>query len=142
MPRRNVKRVVGVEGLEEFIRDLGLAPAQMKQADRLFRNYAAARVLEMARAKAAHEGGVANKAKSDLKITGLGRIRYGGSPYDMGAEFGSYAYKQFERWRGNDENAGYFLWPAVREYRDKAMADDWIDQVWSTVQALSEEGKR
>ncbi len=138
MPRRNIRRKVGVEGLDTFIRDLDLAPAQMKSADRLFRNYAAIQVLQMARAKADEEGSVAAKAKDDLKVTGVGRIRYGGRPYDMGAEFGSYAYKQFQRWRGNADDAGYFFWPAVREYRDKAMTEDWIDTFWRQVKALSE----
>lgn len=138
MPRRNIKRIVGVEGLAEYIRDLDLAPAQLKNADRLFRNYAASTVFAMARANATRDGSVANKAKDDLKITGVGRVRYGGQPYDMGAEFGAYAYRQFLRWRGNGDEAGYFFWPAIREYREKAMTNDWIKKVWSTVAALSE----
>lgn len=31
-----------------------------------------------------------------------------------GAEFGAIHHPQFSPWRGNDEGAGYFLWPTVR----------------------------
>lgn len=33
-----------------------------------------------------------------------------------GAEFGS-SYKQFRPWRGNGEDAGYFIYPTIRERR-------------------------
>ena len=36
-------------------------------------------------------------------------------PYAMGAEYGSNQYRQFKRWRGAGNNAGYFLWPALRD---------------------------
>lgn len=39
----------------------------------------------------------------------------------MGAEFGGQRRKttqQFDPWRGNDENAGYFLWPTIRAEYD------------------------
>lgn len=39
-----------------------------------------------------------------------------------GAEFGALEHLQFQPWRGNDEGAGYFLWPAVRDN------SDWIDE--------------
>jgi len=39
-----------------------------------------------------------------------------------GAEFGALQWLQFQPWRGNDEGAGYFLWPAVRDNAD------WIDE--------------
>lgn len=35
-----------------------------------------------------------------------------------GAEFGAAAYRQFKPWRGNDSEAGYFLYPAVRAKSD------------------------
>src|SRR5690348_883428 len=34
-----------------------------------------------------------------------------------GWEFGSLKYKQFPYWRGNGEDAGYFMWPAIRAKR-------------------------
>lgn len=47
-----------------------------------------------------------------------------------GAEFGATRYPQFRPWKGNSGNAGYFLWPAVRDDREfisdefeKAVAD-------------------
>ena len=49
-----------------------------------------------------------------------------------GAEFGSYRYHQFKPWRGSSSDAGYFLYPSIRddagrieeEYRDAV--DDLI----------------
>lgn len=36
-----------------------------------------------------------------------------------GAEFGSDRFRQFRPWRGNKGNAGYFLWPTVRDQSDE-----------------------
>lgn len=38
-----------------------------------------------------------------------------------GAEFGSDRFRQFSPWRGNDEGAGYFLWPTIRADNDHIM---------------------
>ena len=35
-----------------------------------------------------------------------------------GAEFGSTRHTQFSPWKGNAGDAGYFLWPAVRDDRE------------------------
>lgn len=125
-----------VEGLEQFLRDLNLAPTQLKQADRLFRTLAAQKVRDMARRNADAEGSVAAKASTDVRVSGLGRVTLSGNPYDMGAEFGSYQYHQFQRWRGSGDDAGYFFWPAIREYRDKSMSEDWIKNAWKALDLL------
>lgn len=47
-----------------------------------------------------------------------GRARVGDqqsvSAIMFGAEYGSAKSKQFSPWGGNDESAGYFLWPSIR----------------------------
>jgi hypothetical protein len=117
---------IRVEGLPKFIGTLHLTPAKIKVAERLFLHEAAKTVKRWAEESARQEGGVARKASEDLEIAGPGVVRYGGKPYDMGAEFGSYQYHQFERWRGKGDDAGYFLWPAVRRFRDTALAELWL----------------
>ena len=49
-----------------------------------------------------------NKASTNIVLTSAG------VPYAFGAEYGSMRWPQFKPWRGNAENAGYFLWPSVR----------------------------
>jgi len=39
----------------------------------------------------------------------------------LGNEFGALRYKQFPPWRGNGEEAGYALWPSIRENRDRVV---------------------
>src|SRR5690554_6593807 len=41
------------------------------------------------------------------------------APHAAGHEFGSIRYPQFPAWRGNQEEAGYFVWPTIREKRDE-----------------------
>jgi hypothetical protein len=60
--------------------------------------------------------------------TGKSRTTYG-------AEFGSYQYHQFQRWRGKGDDAGYFLWPAIRKFRDTSMAKLWLVETHSAIAA-------
>lgn len=65
-------------------------------------------------------GGVAAKVAPSIKATktaaGAG-VSFGGAAYPMagGAEFGSLRYKQFKTWLGNGPDAGYFIYPAIRQ---------------------------
>lgn len=52
-----------------------------------------------------------------------------------GAEFGALAYTQFEPWRGSDNGAGYFLWPAVRE-RNEWIQDRYSEALDDALQAI------
>lgn len=56
----------------------------------------------------------------------------GGKPYDLGAEFGAKRWHQFKDWRGNDMNAGYAVFPAIRSKQDDLVDDlaDVIKQVF------------
>ena len=66
------------------------------------------------------------------------------NPYALGWEFGAMhnqprqtrrgmveGWNQFPAWRGSGSEAGYFLWPAVRENRAKLETDlmDAIDEI-------------
>ena len=45
-------------------------------------------------------------------------------PWALGFEFGGgqkRTTRQFPPWRGNGEDAGYFLWPAVRSHREDVL---------------------
>lgn len=118
------------EGFKEFSADLArLTGLDTASAERLFKNLAAANIVKRAIAAAISQGGVAALSAQDIRRSGPGVVVYGGNGYNMGAEFGSYRYKQFEVWRGNKDDAGYFLWPTVRQYRDSKMLDDW----WKTM---------
>jgi hypothetical protein len=45
------------------------------------------------------------------------RITLGGSgaPEAAGAEFGARRFPQFQPWRGDGDDAGYALWPTIRD---------------------------
>lgn len=120
---------VHVEGLPAFIRSLRLSPHGIRIAERLFRSEAAHTVRRWAQENAREQGGVAAKAADEIRVVGPGVVAFGGKPYDMGAEFGSFQYHQFERWRGKGDDAGYFLWPAIRKFRDTALAKLWMSDV-------------
>lgn len=122
---------VHVEGLDEFLRELNSSPTKIRRAESAYLRAAAQAVRTKAQLNAYAEGGVAAKSAEDIRIGGIGQVAYGGKPYNFGAEFGSYQYAQFERWRGKGDEAGYFLWPAIREFRDRDMAHLWLKQVWA-----------
>lgn len=121
---------VEAEGFKEFSKDLSrLTGLDIITAEKVFKNLAAANIVRRAVAAAISQGGIAARSAEDIHRAGPGVVVYGGNGYSMGAEFGSYRYKQFELWRGNKDDAGYFLWPTVREYRNKKMLDDWWKQM-------------
>jgi hypothetical protein len=94
---------------------------------------AAELVVELAKARARRHGGVARhvadsgmlRAKATQRkaevILGPGGRR---GPA-IGAEFGALRVKQFGPWTGNDERAGTFLFPTLRDDRKD------IVEVWS-----------
>ncbi len=48
----------------------------------------------------------------------------------VGSEFGAKQYPQFPRWRGNDENAGYYVWPTIRDLvRTKQLEELYEDAI-------------
>lgn len=115
---------VKVEGLAELNRALKAigpdARKELKEASKA----AAEMVAGDARSNAQGLGGVAAHVAPSIKaaasVAGSAAVSFGGSAYPMagGAEFGSIRYKQFQPWRGNSSDAGYFLYPAIRQNID------------------------
>lgn len=69
-------------------------------------------------------GGVAAKVAPSIKATKTAAgaaVSFGGAayPFAAGAEFGSHRYKQFKPWLGNGSDAGYFVYPAIRQDADQ-----------------------
>jgi hypothetical protein len=94
-------------------------------------NVASKVVIPAARARATSVGRMqvrAAKTLAPVKTPAGGAVRFGaGFRGAMGAEFGAdrnqrrntrdglqLGWNQFKPWRGSGENAGYFLWPAIR----------------------------
>jgi len=136
--RSNSKRTqyAQIEGLQDFLKDMGVLPAQMKRAESVFETLAAATVVTTAKHFAQEYGSQQMRAATTLQQRGGGTVQYGGLPFAMGAEFGAIQYGQFPEWRGNKDDAGYFFWPAIRNFRDDDMLDLWVREVWEVVQGL------
>ena len=117
-----------------FARDIARTPVDIAKAENRFYAASVGAVIGMAQAEAATVGRQAAKAAADLKPIGINTVLYGGKGYSKGAEFGSIQYKQFKMWRGNSDDAGYFLWPAIRQFRDKEFRTEWDRSVWTVIQ--------
>lgn len=134
--RSNKKTYATIDGLQGFLKDVGVIPSQMKRAESVFQSIAAVTVVTTAKEFAANYGQQQAKYAQTLKAMGNGTVAYGGEPGSMGAEFGAIIFKQFPEWRGNKDDAGYFFWPAIREFRDEDMINLWVRQVWEVVKDL------
>ena len=124
-----------VEGLNKALRRLPKdATARLRDASK----DVASKVAADAQRRASAEGGIAAlvaptiRASRDrvpvIRMGGTQKLPTSGGDWERsrdgdrqtigdvmwGAEFGALAYTQFKDWTGNDEGAGYFLWPAVR----------------------------
>lgn len=111
---------VEVEGLAELQRALRrMAPELADEVTKVNRELATD-VRGKAAGKAAGLGGVAAHVAPSLGVT-AGRtsagVAGGGAGWPMfgGAEFGAINYPQFAPWRGNGPDAGYFVYPAIRD---------------------------
>jgi hypothetical protein len=113
MPTPGIK--IQTIGLKDFPYDLALASAAMRVID----SQAGPLVIEGVRLDAQSaawaQGGIASKASSDITTSG-NELVYGGQGFSMGAEFGAIKWPQFEPWLGNGVTAGYFLYPAIRDW--------------------------
>lgn len=125
-----------IEGLQDFLKDMGVVPREMKRAEQIFQTLAAATVYTTAKELAIRQGPQQVHFGQTLKQVGGGTVAYGGMPGAMGAEFGAIVYAQFPEWRGNKQDAGYFFWPAIREFRDEDMINLWVREVWEVVKDL------
>lgn len=119
--------IVDVEGLRELNRALKELGPQFPKEMRAVNKKAAEEVSGEARAAALAQGGVAAKSASSIKVSAgamSAGLAVGGStaPWAVGAEFGGGGRpttQQFKPWRGNGSNAGYFVYPTIRENADE-----------------------
>lgn len=117
-------KVTGLAELNKTLKALGPeVQAELKAA-----NFeVGSMVADDARSIALGLGGVAAKVAPSIKATKTAAgaaVSFGGAAYPFagGAEFGSYRYKQFSPWRGSGSDAGYFLYPAIRQDVDEIEA--------------------
>ena len=118
---------IQVEGLRELHRALKALDveggSELSKELRGAHKEAADGVRSKAYGRAMSIGGVAAKAAPSLKARAGAQsagVAVGGAayPFGLGAEFGAYRYKQFSPWRGNGSDAGYFLYPTIRDEAD------------------------
>lgn len=111
---------IEVHGLAQLNRALRELDSDLPKELRSTNKKVAEKVASGARGRAQSLGGVAAHVAPSLRATAGVRsagVAGGGAAYPMfgGAEFGSYRYPQFKPWRGNGSDAGYFLYPEIRD---------------------------
>ena len=116
---------IKVEGLNEFRRELKKLEENLTPELKQINYELATQVTSWAQTKAAAVSPQASKAAKEglkaSKTAARAQVILGNNktPYALGAEFGALQWKQFQRWRGNDTGAGYFLWPSIRDHREE-----------------------
>lgn len=131
MARQVAATGVRVDGIAELHRALKRLDPELEKELKRANKSIAQFVADDARAAAYSLGGVAAKVAPSVKAnagSGWAGISLGGSAYPMagGAEFGAYQYHQFKPWRGNNSDAGYFMYPAIRQDADR-IETEWKD---------------
>ena len=114
---------IGVEDLDKIAKALKQIDPSLTKRLRLAGKAAADEVVPKARSKASSLGSTAAHVAPSIKASAgaqFAGIAVGGGAYPMGpgAEFGGRGRpttQQFQPWRGNGEDAGYFMWPTIRE---------------------------
>lgn len=131
---------VRVEGLDELRRELRrLDDAGLSDRLKDANQRAAQIVVRRAQQRAAALGRMEIKAAETLRparqaaraVVTLGKASV---PFALGAEFGAgrnvqrttqrgtvLGWNQFKPWRGNGADAGYFLWPGIRDSTDEVL---------------------
>lgn len=134
---RDQRSGVFIEGLDDFRRELRRANRDLAKQVMVEANVEVAEaVIEGARTKARGVGRQQARAIETLRSARKQRaavVRLGRNTdkwaWTLGAEFGAKAYPQFPPWRGNDENAGYFLYPTIREKSRDEIPDIYLDAI-------------
>ncbi len=111
---------IQVEGLAELSRALKKVESNTPNALRETNKKVAEKVADQARSRASGLGGVAAHVAPSLRATAgatSAGVAGGGAAFPMfgGAEFGALRYPQVAPWRGSGSDAGYFLYPAIRD---------------------------
>ena len=119
MPRHTTASTVSIDGYAQLRRDLlklsGDTDAMLKAlnvsiADDIIKS---AQVLSARTGRQQMRAAKYIKAYRSARAGGVNLRQTKAVPFAMGAEFGA-KRPQFKPWRGNGQNAGYFLWPAIR----------------------------
>lgn len=137
---------IEVEGLAELNRALKQLGKETQRELRDASKEVATEVASEAAAAARALGGVAARVAPTVKasagVTSAG-VGFGGSaaPEAGGAEFGAnrerertrktgtyVGYRQFQPWRGNGEQAGYFVYPTIRR-NSEHIADTYLEHI-------------
>lgn len=119
-----------VDGLADFLRDLKEIDPKLARALGQVNKAAADLIAGKARSAASSHGSTLAHAAPSIRAAAdqkRSKIFLGGPghPEALGAEFGGQrrpTTQQFEPWRGSDHNAGYALFPAIREGQDAWVA--------------------
>jgi hypothetical protein len=127
---------VQVEGLRELSRALKALDATLPRELRAANKAAAEVVASRARARALGLGSVAAKTAPSINASAGAQsagVGFGGPayPFGGGAEFGSLRYRQFQPWTGNGPDAGYFVYPTIRD--DDA---EWFGEYEEAIEGL------
>lgn len=128
-----------VTGIRDIQRALRQVDGQSQKKLREVGNRAVQRIVVKAQANAStpmeKAAAATLRAQSQQRYAAikLGRARV---PFALGAEFGAgrnstrrrstgtyVGYRQFKPWRGNGEDAGYFMYPAIRAERQQTISD-------------------
>lgn len=120
---------IEVEGLRELAKALkSLNEKHLTNELKTVNFRAASEVVSEARGNTSSrmQASAASRLKA-TKTAAYAAVRLGGQPFDLGAEFGAVrgimrqtgrgvvtGWNQFEPWKGNGGDAGYFLYPAIR----------------------------
>ncbi len=118
---------IQVAGLRDFNRELRKLDRTFPREIRRINLRVAQQVAAKARSNAEGWGGAIGKASTSIKALAQqsrAQVRIGGEryPYALGGEFGSKRFKQFDPWRGSGPEAGYALYPAIREESPEIIA--------------------
>lgn len=111
---------IEVEGLRDLQRALKQVEGDLPGEIRDLNREVAEDVLGKAEGRAHSIGGVAAHVAPSLSVSATktsAGVAGGGpsSPAFGGAEFGAVNYPQFGPWTGSGSDAGYFLYPAIRD---------------------------
>lgn len=150
--RASAGRYVGlqIDGFDEFRKTMRHAPATFRKAIRKVDRAWASKAQQIAAQRATSTGGVAARQAPTIRGSALQtgiRLKAGGAdhPEFWGAEFGGGNFapptpksnrhgrpgytNQFRAWRGNGADAGYFIYPSIRERIVPQLADSYLDEL-------------
>lgn len=117
---------VRIDGLAEFRAGLGTAAARLPEAVRQADVKAAEKVAGQARAFGQSAGSVAAKAARSIQAMRDEVVL--DEPFGWGAEKGAVKFHQFRAYLGADDEAGYFLGPALAKTDIESLYAQAVDQ--------------